>query len=245
MGSHREWAGTVGNTHSVAVIIPFRDRGRDPLRPANLERVTAHWEASPWDYLVIDDGRTGYDSFNRSAAYNRGAAHTTADILVYAESDLLVDYRQIQEGIAQAAAAPGLVVPFSRFMAITPEDSEKVRAFQIEPHAAKSGQVRGDKKSIGAVNIISRDTLDAIGQWPEEFEGAWFDDDACERAFHVCCGPTRFVDGPGWHLYHLSGAQGSHLTDADRAATEANKARYQKYLAAQTPARIRELTAGA
>lgn len=236
----------MGNTHSVAIIIPFRDRGRDPLRPANLERVCAHWDESPWspEWLVVDDGRTGYDSFNRSAAYNRGAQLTDADILVYAESDLLVDYRQIQEGIAQAASAPGLVVPFSRFMAITPEDSVKVRNFEMEPHAANAGQVRGDRKSIGAVNIVSRETLAAIGQWPEEFSGAWYDDDACERAFHVCCGPTRFVDGPGWHLYHLPGAQGTHLTDEDRAATEANRQRYQQYLKAQTPERIRELTGG-
>lgn len=228
----------------AVIIIPFRDRGRDANRPANLERVKQHWDASPWEYLVVDDGRTGSESFNRSAAYNRGATQADADILVYSESDLLVDYRQIADGIKLAAEAPGLVVPFSRFMAITEEDSKRIRANEIEPHDAHAEQIRGEHMSIGAINIISRDTLAAIGQWPTEFTGAWYDDDACAHAFNICCGPTRFVDGPGWHLYHLSGGYGTHLTAEDKAATERNRQRYKQYRQARTPERIRELTAG-
>lgn len=228
----------------AAIVIAFRDRGRDPNRPANLKRVIQHWDASPWNYLVVDDGLTGSASFNRSAAYNRGAAQTDADILVYSESDLIVDYQQIIDGIKLAAEAPGLVVPFSRFMAITEDDSIRVRANQLEPNHAQANMVRGEHMSIGAVNIISRDTLAAIGQWPTEFSGAWFDDDACAHAFSVCCGPTRFVDGPGWHLHHLSGGYGTHLTAEDKAATERNRQRYKLYRQAHTPQRIRELTAG-
>lgn len=228
----------------AVVIIAFRDRGRDLNRPANLKRAIQHWDASPWNYHVVDDGRTGSESFNRSAAYNRGAALTDADILVYSESDLIVDYQQIADGITLAAATPGLVVPFSRFMAITEDDSKRVRANEIEPHQAQAEQIRGEHMSIGAVNIVSRDSIAAIGQWPTEFTGAWFDDDACERAFSICCGPTRFIDGPAWHLYHLSGGFGTHLTAEDKAATERNRQRYKLYRQAHTPQRIRELTAG-
>ncbi|AER47868.1 glycosyltransferase [Mycobacterium phage Hannaconda] len=228
----------------VAVIIPFRDRGRDPLRPANLKRVLKHWEGFDAPVFVVGDGREGGESFNRSAAYNRGAAMANADIIVYSESDLIVDHGQIREGVQLASEAPGLVVPFSRFMAITPEDSIRVRECAIAPGEGASQQVRGDYKSIGAVNIVSCESLALIGQYDERFEGAWYDDDAMERAFHITCGPTRFVEGPGYHLYHLPGAQGEHLTDADRAATAANQRRWEMYLAAKTPERIRELTAG-
>lgn len=229
----------------AAIVTAFRDRGRDPNRPANLKRIIAHWMDSPWDHIVVDDGRTGDQSFNRSAAYNRALTLTDADILVYSEADLLVDYTQIQQGIELAAAEPGLVVPFHQFLEICEEDSAKVRDFEMEPHQTRHQQVRGDYKSIGAVNIVSRESIAAIGRWPEEFEGAWHDDDACERAFTVCCGPTRFIDGPGWHLYHLSGGHGAHLSAQDRQATQRNKRRYRKYLQARTPQRIRELTAGA
>ncbi|PKQ59735.1 hypothetical protein B5566_02520 [Mycobacterium sp. MHSD3] len=234
---------------NIAVIIPFRDRGRDPRRPANLQRVLNHWldfsVTQDATVAVVSDGRCGYQSFNRSAAYNRGAARTDADVLVYSESDLLVDDDQILQACDQAASAPGLVVPFSRFMAITAYDSQRVRDHELAPEDAQANQICGERQSIGAVNVVSRESLELIGQYDEAFEGAWYDDNAMCRAFEVCCGPTRFIDGPGYHLYHLPGASGDHLTDADRAATERNKARYQLYKQAQTPERIRELTTGA
>ena len=144
---------------------------------------------------------------------------TNADVLIYSESDLLVDCDQILEGVALALAKPGLVVPFSKFMAIEPRDSELVRQHRLAPADATSQQQCNDRQSIGAVNIISRETLALIGRWDESFEGAWFDDTAMNIAFSICCGPTRFVDGPGFHLYHLPGAYGEHLTEAVRVAT--------------------------
>lgn len=232
----------------IAVIIPFRYRGNDPNRPANFIRALEHWrdfrKTQDATVMPVDDGRCGYESFNRSAAYNRGASCTDADVLVYSESDLLVDADQILQACDQAASCPGLVVPFSRFMAITEKDSQRVRYHQLAPEDAKAEQVRGERQSIGAVNVVSRESLSLIGQYDESFEGAWYDDDAMCRAFEVCCGPTRFIDGPGYHLYHLPGASGDHLTDTDRAATERNKARCQLYRQATTPERIRELTAG-
>ncbi|MCT7369449.1 glycosyltransferase family protein [Mycolicibacterium llatzerense] len=229
---------------SVAIIIPFRDRGGDNLRCANLVRVFEHWRSYNAELHIVSDDRTGTESFNRSAAYNAGARLTDADVIVYAEADLIVDYWNITRAVELAQSAPGLVVPFSRFMAINQLDSSHVRRHTLTPPRALATQVRGERKSIGAINVLSRQTLDQIGQWDETFEGAWYDDDAMARAFEVCCGPTRFIDGPGWHLYHLPGARGQHLTDADRAATARNKARYELYRQATTPERIRELTAG-
>lgn len=229
---------------TFSVAIPFRDRGRDANRPANLKRVIEHWREVGIEPHVVGDGRSGDEQFCRSAAYNIAARELDADILVYSESDLIVPIEQILKGVELAASAPGLVVPFSRFMAVEPRESEMVRQHLIHPSAAFAQQMRGDCQSIGAVNIVSRESIAAIGQWPEEFEGAWFDDDACEAAFRTCCGPTRFVNGDGYHLYHLPGASGEHLTDADRAATAANQARFELYRQAETPERIRELTAG-
>lgn len=231
---------------NVEFIIPFRLRtGGDPLRSQNLEAVTRYVESLDFGPVrVVDDGRTGDDQFNRSAAYNRGWKTSDADVIVFYESDLIVPLAQLIDGVRLAVEAPGLVVPFSRFLAVDPDDSVKIRAGELNPYAAKCEQVRGEKKSIGAVNIVSRDTLNAIGQWDEGFEGAWYDDDSMEIAFRVCAGPTRFVDGPGWHLYHLPGANSDHLSNEDRAATERNRRRWLKYRRARTPEQIRRLTCG-
>lgn len=227
------------------VVIPHRDRGRDWRRQANLESAVRWWRDLGIDPLVVDDGRSGDEQFNRSAAYNRGVRATSADVIVFSEADLLVPLTQIEQAVALAAERPGLVVPFSKFLAMEDEDSTLVRGRILKPSEASSEQIRGDNQSIGAVNVVSRRSVEMIGQYDEAFDGAWFDDDATEMAFRVCCGPTRFVNGPGYHQYHLPNVgDAENVTDDDRAATERNKARWELYRRAITPERIRELTAG-
>lgn len=227
------------------VVIPHRDRGTDWRRQANLDSAVRWWRDRGIEPIIVDDGRTGDAQFNRSAAYNRGIMATTTDIIVFSEADLLVPLDQIERGVEMAAERIGLVVPFSRFMAMDEHSTDLVRSRDLHPSAAGALQVRGDRQSIGAVNIVSYESIKAIGgQYDRAFEGAWYDDDAMHRAFEVCCGPTRFVDGPGWHQYHLPGATGDHLTDADRAATEANRRRWLKYRNAKTADQIRQLTRG-
>lgn len=221
------------------MVIPFRDRGIDTLRQANLTAVLEYWSGycTP---LVVDDGRHGDSQFNRSAAYNRAVAQTDADVLVFTESDMLVPFDQIDAAIT-AAASPGLVVPFTRYCYLKPADSQKVRR-GASPHNFTPQYVMGDGKSIGAVNVVSRASLEAIGQFPEEFEGNWYDDNAVEHCFRVCCAPTRHVSGDAWHLYHKPGHTGTHLTPADKEATARNKARFEEYQRVTAPEQIRSMT---
>lgn len=228
----------------AVVIVPFRDRGFDPLRRMNLEAVLAWWESSPWPVHVVDDGRARDAQFNRSAAYNRGvelANQAGADVVIYTEADMLIPHEQVARAVEEAAGQPGLVVPFTTYNYLSPVDSDRVR------HGANLAVITpestmGNGASMGAVNVVSMDSLAAIGCWDEAFEGNWYDDNAMERAFAVCCGVRRHVSGPAWHLYHLPGWAGEHLTDADRAATEANRLRWERYEAATTPEEIRALT---
>lgn len=229
---------------TTAVVIPFRDRGTDPLRLANLTRVTEHWTSAGYQVIVSGDGRSGKDQFNRSAAYNRGVADTDAEMLIFAESDLLISTAQIDRAISMAKDSPGMVVPFSWFKALSEADSVLVRNHEINPAHGNSTPVKGHRGSIGAINVLSRDTYELVGGYDERFEGAWYDDDAMKIAFDVAAGPTRWVEGSAYHLYHLSGGRGSHLSAADRAATARNRQRLKLYQQARTPEQIRDLTRG-
>lgn len=230
----------------AAIIIPFRDRGRDPLRQKNLDTVLKYWEDFGVPVYVVDDGRTGDAQFNRSAAYNIGSQLAAkADILIYTESDMLVPYEQMREAITLANEAPGLVVPLTDYTVLSERDSADVRSGYIKPEDCTPESVRGNGVSVGCVNVINQYTLELIGQWDEQFEGSWYDDTAMNIAFRIATkNPTRPVPGPGYHLYHLPGWTGDHLTNEDRAATERNKKRLRLYRMAQGPDRIRALTAG-
>jgi hypothetical protein len=230
---------------SATVCIPFRDRGRDPLRAKNLECALKSWDGL--DVVVVDDGRTGDEQFNRCAAYNRAAQQTDADVLVYAESDMLISHSQIREAVRLAAGAPGVVVPYTKYCYLSEADSQKVRdgadPAGMTPELTIPNEHRNWPRT-GPINVMSRATLAAIGCWDEKFEGCWWDDRAMRRAFDIAAGPTRFVNGPAFHLYHLPGWTGPHLTDEDREATQRNMIRYASYVRATTSDEIRALTAG-
>jgi len=231
---------------NVALIIPFRDRGNDPLRQENLKAVERHWWLYPFlERVVVGDGRTGDAQFNRSAAYNAGMRPmTTADVFVFSESDMLIHYDQIDEAVKLALKAPGLVVPFDEYCYLRPGDSTYVRGGTRNPEECVPEWVMAKGRAVGAINVVSRETMKLVGQWDEKFQGSWYDDRAMKIAFETCAGPTRIVPGSAYHLYHQPGWSGDHLTDEDKAATRANKMRYRSYCLAKTPEKIRELTAG-
>lgn len=232
----------------VTVVIPFRAReGGDPLRQRNLNRVVSHWLDYPGadEVIVSDDGRTGDAPFNRSAAYNRATMRglttaTAADLLIFAEADMLVGYHQVDRAL-RMAADPGMVIPFSWFMALSELDSQQVRLGFADAEDCDATPVKGHRGSIGAINVVSRHTLDLVGGYDEQFEGAWYDDDAMKIAFDRLAAPTRFVEGSAYHLYHQSGGKGAHLSAADRAATSANRRRLSLYRQARTPEQLRDL----
>lgn len=235
---------------SVAIVIPFRDRGIDPLRQVNLDAVIEWWVQSPWSregdrsrVCMQDDGRSGDEQFNRSAAYNRAVAVLDADVFVFTEADMLIPYGQIEAAISIAASRPGLVVPFTEYRYMHEDDSPAVRD-GADPERFTPERVMRNGRSIGAVNVVSRETLRLVGGYTERTEGNWYDDDIMHHAFDQCAGSTRWVSGPAYHLYHLPGWKGDHLTDEDRAATARNKALWEQVQSLTDPAQIRALLHG-
>jgi len=230
----------------IAVIIPFRLReGADPRRAANLEIVQAWWYAHGFEPQIWSDGLRGDTQFNRHRAYNRAVSgNPDADVFVFTEADMLIHPSQIVDAALMAEHRPGLVVPFTQYRYWSDyntsllrniyhdKSTESIAAWWDIPRdrsdsifkiTAESTMDNG--KSIGAVNVISADTLEKVGGFTEATSGNWYDDRIIEEGFAFLTGhETRYVDGPAVHLYHLPGHKGDHLSDADVAATRANKA---------------------
>lgn len=234
---------------AAAIIIAFRDRGIDPLRQQNLDYTFDWWDRSGYNVYVVDDGGIGSDMFNRSRAYNRGAAATDAEVLCYIESDTVLPYAQLYEAIDAASSQLGLVVPFSYQFKLGEVDSARVRA-GADPDTFEPEQTHDTWRSTinhGSAGVISRRTLEAVGRWDETFDGHGHDDSAMMIAFEKTCQRARFIGGVAWHLYHLDMdpglTQGSHITAADCAAQDRNRARMKMYAEA-APGVIQRLTAG-
>jgi hypothetical protein len=235
---------------STAIIIPFRDRGTDPLRKENLDRCLDWWARFGCPVIVAGDGREGDAQFNRSAAYNLGTARTDADMLVYVESDTLIPYEQIDKAIEMATKRPGMVVPFTHQKKLSKTDSMLVRGGLKDPQdCVPDPHPYGETTNYGCCNVLSRRTLQAIGQWDPAFEGHGHDDNAMYHAFDLVAKPVRWVDGNSYHLYHLdfdpdTTRDRSYLSDEDIAAQDRNRRRLELYRCAKTPQEIRLLTSG-
>lgn len=229
---------------NIAVIIPFRDRGIDLRRAANLDVVMAWWWAHGLKPQVWDDGLTGDAQFNRHRAYNRAVSgNPDADVFVFTEADMLIPVDQIAVGVKLAARKPGLVVPFTQYRYLSDETTGHLRdafadlspmelanwiklpainpssIFTIHPESTME-----NGSSIGAVNVVSRETLELTGGFTEATSGNWYDDNIIKEGFEYLTGnKTQWVPGPAVHLYHLPGWKGDHLTEADKRATSHNK----------------------
>lgn len=229
---------------NIAVIIPFRDRGIDPRRHANLEVVQAWWFAHGLEAQIVDDGLSGSQQFNRHKAYNLAVSRNpTVDMFVFTEADMLVPPSQVVSAVELAQERPGLVVPFMQYRYLSDSTTEIIREVYNDRGVPWSARwwvkspsdpqsifgltpeyVMDNGRSIGAINVVSRETLDLTGGFTEATSGNWYDDNIIEEAFAFLTGQTtRYVTGPAVHLYHLPGHKGDHLTDADRRATEHNK----------------------
>lgn len=230
---------------TATVIIPWRDKG-NPRRRANLRRVLRHLEAGGWPYYLADDGRADDEPFGRQHAYNRGIAAQPADAWVFYEADMIVPHEQIEDALAAALAAPGLVVPFSVRHELDAESSIDVAAGAPPQQYPPEASYRG---SYGAVNVVSAETMRLVGQWDERLTGHWYDDTAMLYAFETATGnPVRYIDGPGWHLWHPTGytpnCDPADFHPSEVEATNRNRQRCELYRTAATPERIRHLTAG-
>lgn len=228
----------------VRVIIPFRDRGIDPRRAANLEIVQAWWYTHGFDPQVVSDGLFGPAQFNRHRAYNRAVERfPETDVFIFTEADMLIHPKQIIKAVDAAMDKPGLVVPFTQYRYLSDQRTAILRdmfhdrstgdiagwwSMDVESpgsvFSAKPESTMDNGKSIGAVNVVSATTLKITGGFTEATRGNWYDDNIIEEGFAFLTGnKTRWVDGPAVHMYHLPGHKGDHLTAKDREATERNK----------------------
>lgn len=247
---------------SAVIIVPWRDKG-DPWRRRNLEVVLKYLaEIDVAPVAVTPDGRSGSAPFNRSAAYNAGVRDNPAEVYLFHEADMIVPAEQLIEAIDLASGRcdsrfanhdpRGLFVPFTTYHYLSQADTERIhsRGIGVDPESVPEYVMNG--RATGAVNVISAETMAAVGQWDETFTGWGYDDRAMVRAFHVTSGnPTRYIAGVAQHLWHVPGWSedspfrgGAQIVPSELGATDANRRRYELYRRTSDVGRMRELTGG-
>lgn len=197
----------------VAVCVPWRPADG---RVNHWEFVRAFWS----DYPVITGDTDG--PFNRAAARNNAAAQTTADVLIFADADIVGDHQAISEAVDHAADTGELSYPHVR---------TRILGQTATQHFKQGGIVkprRTAQKSPAGIVVVRRDLYEQV-RWDEGFDGGWgYEDVAFMFAASTLAGVHR-VNADITHLWHPLAVE---KADAIKYRTP-NRARRDRYAAAK------------
>lgn len=139
--------------------------------------------------------------YNRSWAFNVAMKYSTSNIIVFADSDLIMDPNQFIQGL-QMLQQYEMVNPYSSVLDLTAQES----GLQLEDlvKISRPGRGENDNQKInlcGGISMFRKESVMKIAGWNEDFIGWGGEDDFL--AIKVKNFLT-FTELPGkcFHLYH-------------------------------------------
>lgn len=179
---------------SVTVCVPWR--AGDPARERNLWHVERFWHQFGWPVYL---GDTDHTPFNRAAARNKAARVSDADLLVFADADILGEPDVILRAAAWVLDSRTAAWPHTVTHLLSRGDTQRVHAGADHQRMRAARLFQG---SPSGILVVHRRLYDETGGWDEGFDGGWgFEDVAYAIALQTMA-DTRRLDGRLWHLWH-------------------------------------------
>lgn len=167
----------------VHVFVPFTSGSW--ARNSNYDRVLKYYlrHFPQWELTTA----TWPQPFTRGVALNRAidALLSQTTIVVVNDADTLVHPDQLTRAVRMAAAAPGLVQPFTEFVWLT-------------EHGAIDHIIPSRSQCVG---VFSAETWRLGGPYNEDFQGWGFEDLELNFRWGKTW-PTRQVEGRVFHHWH-------------------------------------------
>ena len=170
---------------NVAVLVPRRTDGgrRDELWAF----CRAWWEREFPAFEIVEGTHDG-GRFNRSAALNRAAASTDAEILIVADGDVIVPPDQVRTAVKVAGETGRAVLPYEHngYTPLTEAMTNRVLdGFEGRWDPTPAAVVSHEKSPnhVSSCVVVPRPLWERVGGFDERFDG-WGPED---RAFHMAC----------------------------------------------------------
>lgn len=207
----------------VAIIIPYRQTDR--FRQANLEEVTRYYAEIvpfPFNFIVVEQSSNWRKEnsprhihkvndtgpFTRTRLLNKGVDLTNADILCFADNDIIVERESFLACLKYVSKAETMVCakPFSRLYDLDQSQTENyLQSHNKEDFdsIAKAGLARRGVDLAGGVIIMNRFTYKNIGRWDERYIGWGCEDNAMSYILRQKT-DVFIAKAKALHLYHPS-----------------------------------------
>lgn len=118
--------------------------------------------------------------YNRSWALNVGAKYATSDVLIFSDTDLILNPESIIESIKLIREGQfDMISPYKSVIDLTPEETNYPLQNMISIDRPGRGETDNQKINIaGGATVFSKEAFEKIGGYPESFIG-WGCEDNC------------------------------------------------------------------
>ncbi len=183
----------------VQVVLAYRNLGC-PHRLASFKYVHRYYRGLGFE-VVVEHG-TDDDTFTRASGINAGVRKATARVIVQSDPDSLAPPANLEEAIALAREADGVVAPFDRHLYLNLAATRQVLdGRHLDTLGPGDCEYHGSG-GVGNALVFSRRTWETCGGFDERF-GLWGgDDSAFVHAADAYTQPLRRVPGDVVHLWH-------------------------------------------
>lgn len=203
---------------NISYIIPFK---YSEDRVFTLKRVLESIKKYNFEVIIVEQGEKqlllqndftekilfveNKIIFNKSFSLNVGWKNCKGDIIFFGDADLIINEFAMKDAINDAENYE-MVSPYNKVIDLTEEESKLNTDdfFKIKRHGR--GDYDNQKVPLcGGITMFSKNALEKIGGWPEEFFGWGAEDDAMSiKVKHFLKWKENIYDC--YHIYHIKQA---------------------------------------
>ena len=139
--------------------------------------------------------------YNRSWAFNVALKRAKSNIIIFGDSDLIMEHNQFISGI-NALSEYDMVSPYHKVIDLNPQESSNSTENILKIDRPGRGENDNQKINIsGGIAMFRKDSINKIGGWNEDFVGWGAEDDEMTIRVKKYLKWTE-LKGTCYHLYH-------------------------------------------
>lgn len=145
--------------------------------------------------------------FNKAQAINKAVQNASGNILILVDADIICSPEAILKSIRMLKKHTW-VIPYKKVLDISKESSSKL--LNLEPgwpfsiNIKSNNRVTGNNTPVGGINVLKRESFEAVGGFDERFLGWGGEDDAFAAAMNTLCGGFKRLNNSIYHIWHPS-----------------------------------------
>jgi hypothetical protein len=221
-------------TPSVAIILAYRDSGDSHRRAAYGYVIDHVWNA----YSEVRLCDSGQQPFSRGGSFNQGAERSQADVLVFADADVVPEPAALAKAVNHAYVLGVTAYPYREYVRLAQHASAAIQAGAMRDMVDLANDPEyvewKELNSVGGIFVCRRSAYLACGGCDPRFVGWGFEDVAWSATSATLLGDHVREAGSLLHLWHPWDPHSGPASkaQAEREIYDANVALCERYTSA-------------